>query len=83
MKILKNGGREDDEIVYRMFRMGYNILRLNHTGPIHHMSHEYKKDGFGLNDHSNIYAKEQKKEYEKILTMELYDLHKYIRIMNK
>jgi len=63
-QFFKKWGQEDDEVVYRMFTLGNNIIRMKTNDPIHHLMHEIDKKGFGYQEHnlSNI----QQEEFRRI-----------------
>lgn len=71
-------GHEDDEIVYRIFGTGNNIIWLNKKGPIHHLSHGHSTDGFGF-EHTHDMSKKQLEELNKIKTLNLYNLLEYVK----
>lgn len=69
-------GYEDDEILYRLFNLGYNVARLNNAGPIFHISHEYIQDDFGGNQHNHDLSEIQKKEYDRVKLLMYSDLRR-------
>ncbi len=74
-QFFKKWGQEDDEVVYRMFTLGNNIIRMKTNDPIHHLMHKIDKKGFGYQEHnlSNI----QQEELRRIKTFTYGEMRIY------